>query len=190
MVCLYTVLSYTTLRDTTAAYNRPDDNHVLEPHTRADLKLSRRALADVTPFLLLTARRRVEEEELERSTVVCSLLEGAPDDRFQEILARQIDTPEKFLRFLSLLIGFASGYIGDNITAGAGAASWGVGPGQGVLELLARAISERPESIDHLASVVEYIRRGPNAEAILPPAWDDVWLPVLEARRAMVEEEL
>ena len=175
---------------TIAAYNRPDDNHVLEPHTRADLKLSPRALADVTPFLLLTARRRVEEEELERSTVVCSLLEGAPDDRFQEILARQIDTPEKFLRFLSLLIGFASGYIGDNITAGAGAASWGVGPGQGVLELLARAISERPESIDHLASVVEYIRRGPNAEAILPPAWDDVWLPVLEARRAMVEEEL
>ena len=175
---------------TIAAYNRPDDSFLLHSHTRADLKLSPRALADVTPFLLLTARRRFEEEVLERSTVVCSLLEGAPDDRFQEILARQIDTPEKFLRFLSLLIGFASGYIGDNITAGAGAASWGVGPGQGVLELLARAISERPESIDHLASVVEYIRRGPNAEAILPPAWDGVWLPVLEARRAMVEEEL
>lgn len=175
---------------TIAPYNRPDDNCSLEPRTRAEFKLSPRALADVTPFLLLTARRRVEGALLERSTVVCSLLEGAPDDRFQEILARQIDTPEKFLRFLSLLIGFASGYVGDIAAVGAGAASWGVGPAQGVLELLARAIAERPESIDHLASVVEYIRRGPNADTILPPAWDDVWLPVLEARRAMVEEEL
>ena len=174
---------------TIAPYNRPDDSYSLEPRTRVDLKLSPRALADVTPFLLLKACRRVEGELMERSTVVCSLLEGAPEDRFQEILARQIDTPEKFLRFLSLLIGFASGYFGDIVAAGTGAASWGVGPGQGVLELLARAIAERPESIDHLGSVVEYIRRGPNAEEILPPAWDDVWIPVLKARRAMVEEE-
>ena len=64
---------------------------------------------------------------LERSTVVCSRLEGSPDDRFRQILARQIDTPEKFLRLLALLIGFASG-IGAEVSAtGDGSASWSGG---------------------------------------------------------------
>ena len=59
--------------------------------------------------------------------------------------------------------------------------------GHGVLELLARALSEAPESIDHLEPIVERLRRMPNGRVILPPGWDDVWLPALAARRAMLE---
>ena len=174
---------------TIAAHNRPTETGLLRPHEPADLELPPRDLADVTPFLQLTAHRTVEGEVVARSTVICSILEGAPDVRFQEIIARQIDTTEKFLQLLALLIGFASGSSGDIAAAGDGSASWSAGAGQGFLELLARALSERPESLDHLASIIEYLRRPANGRVILPPGWDDVWLPALEARRAMLEEE-
>ena len=57
------------------------------------------------------------------------------------------------------------------------------------LELLARALAESPESIDHLEEIVEHLRRSPRGKAVLPPGWDGVWLPVLEARRAMRADE-
>ena len=172
---------------TIAAHNRPAETHLLDPARPTDFEMPPRELADVTPFLQLTARRSVKGVVVERSAVICSRLDGAPDDRFQEILARQIDTPEKFLRLLALLIGFASGSGGDFSVTGDGPGSWSAGAGPGVLELLARALSETPESIDHLEPIVERLRRTPNGRVILPPGWDDVWLPVLAARRTMLE---
>ena len=172
---------------TIASHNRPAETHLLNPAGPTDFEMPPRELADVTPFLQLSAHRTVKGVVVERSTVVCSQLDGAPDDRFQEIMARQIDTPEKFLRLLALLIGFASGSGGDFAATGFGPGSWSAGAGNGVLELLARALSETPESIDHLEPIVERLRRMPNGGAILPPGWDDVWLPVLAARRSMLE---
>ena len=170
---------------TIAPHNRPDESHSLTQEDPVDFELPQRELADITAFLRLTVSRKVNGETLERSTVVCSRLEGSPDDRFRQIFARQIDTPEKFLRLLALLIGFASGIGTDVSLTGNGSASWSGGPGQGVLELLARALAESPESIDHLDEIVEHLRQSPHGRAVLPPGWDDVWLPVLEARRAM-----
>ena len=178
------------MRVTIAAHNRPAETFLLNSDEPIDFELSPRELADVTPFLQLTARRTVKGQVVERSAVICSRLDGAPDERFQEIMARQIDTPEKFLRLLALLIGFSSGSSGDIAGTGDGPASWSSGPRQGFLELLARALSERPESIDHLESIVDHLRRPANGRAILPAGWDDVWLPALEARRTMLEEDL
>ena len=176
-------------RVTIAPHNRPAETRALTPVEPIDVELPPRELADITPFLQLVARRTVEGKELERSAVICSRLEGAPDERFQEILARQIDTPEKFLRLLALLIGFASRAGGDVAVTGDRPASWSAGAGQGVLELLARALSERPESIDHLEAIVEHLRRSPSGRAVLPQGWDDVWLPALQARRAMQADD-
>ena len=170
---------------TIAPHNRPTETHPLTPAEPIDVELPPRELADITPFLRLTGRRTVGRTMLERSAVVLAQLDGAPDDRLQEILARQIDTPEKFLRLLALLIGFAAGRGGAGSVTGDGAAAWSAGAGQGVLELLARALSERPESIDHLEAIVEHLRRSPSGREVLPPGWDEVWLPALEARRAM-----
>lgn len=170
---------------TIAPHNRPDETFPLSQQEPVDACLPPRELADITAFLRLTARRKVNGKTLERSTVVCSRLEGSPDDRFRQILARQIDTPEKFLRLLALLIGFASGVGTDVSVTGSGSASWSGGAGEGVLELLARALAESPESIDHLDEIVEQLRQSAHGRAVLPQGWDGVWLPVLEARRAM-----
>ena len=167
-------------------HNRPIETSPLRSGERVDVEFEPRGLADLTPFLRLTVRRTVNGEALERSTVICSRLEGAPSERFDQILARQIDTPDKFLRLLALLIGFASRTGSDAALTGDGSGVWAAGIGQGVLELLARALSENPESIDHLEAIVEQLRRFPSGRAVLPAGWDEVWGPALEARRAML----
>ena len=128
---------------TIAPHNRQAETYPIRPAEPVDIALPARDLADLTPFLRLTVRRTVEGVVLERSTVVCSRLEGAPGERFDQILARQIDTPEKFLRLLALLIGFVSRGGDEVAVAGNGSGSWAAGTGQGVLELLAaRAVRE------------------------------------------------
>ena len=94
---------------TIAAHNRPSETYELRPGEPVEIELSPRDIADVTAFLQLTARRTEAGAVIERSTVVCSQLDGEPDDRYHDIFARQIDTPEKFMRLLALLMGFASG---------------------------------------------------------------------------------
>ena len=175
---------------TLAAYNRPSETHPLIPAERVDVELRPRELADVTPFLQLGARRMVRGELAESSNVICSQLRGAPAGRFDEIMARQIDTPEKFMRLLVLLIGFGSSIGAGSSGGGGGTAAWSPSVAQGFLELLARALSESPESIDHLESIVDRLRLRSDGSAVLPEGWDDVWLPVLEARRAMLEVDL
>ncbi len=171
-----------------APHNHPAEAHELRPGAAVEIELEPREIADVTPFLRLTVSRTDEGPVIERSTVICSQFDGGPDDRYHEIFARQIDTPEKFMRLLALLMGFGSVILAGSASGtGSRGGSWSTGAGQGVLELLARALSENPESIDHLATIVEHLRGSSSGVAILPPGWDDVWIPALEARRAMQE---
>ncbi len=173
---------------TIAPYNHATETYELHPAEPVEIELPAREIADVTAFLQLTARQTDRGVVLERSTVVCSRLDGAPDDRRDEILARQVDSPEKFMRLLSLLMGFASGSVlGNGGGTGGLGGGWSTGAGQGVLELLARALSENPDSIDHLARIVEHLRRSSSGTAVLPSGWDDVWKPAFEAWRAMEE---
>ena len=173
---------------TIAAHNRPSETCELSPGKHIEIELSPREIADITPFLQLTASQMDGGTKIERSAVVCSQLEGEPGDRYNEIFARQIDTPEKFMRMLALLMGFATGnVVASDSGTGYSTGSWSTGTGQGVLELLARALFENPEAIDHLAAIVEHLRGSVSAMSILPPGWDDVWIPALEARRAMLE---
>ena len=72
------------------------------------------------------------------------------------------------MRLLALLIGFAAGSGLEAAVTGNGQGSWSAGDGQGVLELLARALSERPDAIDHLEGIVEHLRRSPNGRSVLP----------------------
>ncbi len=135
------------------------------------------ALDEVTPFLLARVSTTAPDgTPLTRSTVVRAHLVNDPDDRLDEILARHVDTPEKFLRFLLLLLGLSDGalFLGDG-TAGEGAGWSGSGGSNGLFELLVRAATDKPEVVDDLQRIVTRLRATERGRQALPDGFDDLW---------------
>jgi hypothetical protein len=174
-----------------AAYNRPIDRHQLQPGAPARVELAARAAVELTPFLLLSASTRVAGRLIDRSAVVQAQLVGGPSDRLEEILVRQIDTPEKFLRLLLLLLGLgttpmALAHLTPTGTAGG---DWNQGAPLGVFELLVRALAVNPAAIDRLAGIVERLSRHDQGPQVLPPGWTEVWATVAAARQLLNHHE-
>lgn len=138
------------------------------------------ALADVTPFLAV----RIELGGLGAATVVRAVLDGDPPGRLDMVLASQVDTPEKFLRFLALLLGLDSGaaLIGaDSPASGAGAEFGVLGPGGGVLEAVLRALADNPQAVTDLDRLVQGLRRTEQGRAVLPDGFGTLWETVMAA---------
>ena len=90
-------------------------------------------MVDVTPFLVV---RVTDARGESRATVVLAALTGDPPGRHDELLARQIDTPEKFLRLLALMLSLGgAGGMADLLGDGTGSARWNAGQ-LGVFETL------------------------------------------------------
>lgn len=147
------------------------------------------ALADVTPFVVLRAERTEGQLMVERSTVVRATLINDPDGRLDEVLARQVNTPEKFLRFLALLLGLE----GSPLSAGGGIAgdgptfTWLAGAGLGVFELIVRSVADRPQAIDHLDRLIAGLQATERGREILPEGFSDLWSIALDARQRVAE---
>lgn len=137
-------------------------------------------LTEITPFVIIHAR---DERGEQRSTVVCADLIGDVKHRRDAVLARQIDTPEKFLRFLHLMLslGGATGAPLPGTNSG-GFGSWS-SDGAGVFETLVRSLAENPEGLDDLARLVERMRDATSSGS-LPAGFDELWEPVWRARLA------
>ncbi len=151
---------------------------------RATVEFASMAGAEITPFMILSCVGRGEVGEVEKQIVVCAELAGGPPERLDELLVRQIDTPEKFLRLLDLLLGLGGAFVPESI-AGAYATegSWGNGGlGPGLLELVARSLAERPEALDALESLVARLSSTERGRAILPPGWNVLWESMQGAR--------
>jgi hypothetical protein len=144
---------------------------------------------ELTPFALITARRTVAGEVIQRSTVVRAELVGGPADRFAEIMARQIDTPEKFLRLLFLILGLGPGAtLASLAKTSVGIGSWGGGDGAGIFEALVQALAVDPSSIDRLEEIVTRLATREESIRVLPAGWDEVWATVRAARKALPAE--
>ncbi len=142
--------------------------------------------ADVSPFLVL--RATVEDESagsLTWATVVRAELRTDPAGRLDEILARQIDTPEKLLRFLVLVLGLGrldlASLGGD---AGESAAGWTFGGSSstGLFEALVRALAEQPRRFDDVSRLVERLLCTERGREVLPDGFEALWTVVCEAR--------
>lgn len=167
----------------------PGTSRELAAATGADARFDNVALTDVTPFVVLRLSDG-EAPPVELSTVVHATLVG--DDsarRLDEILARQVNTPEKFLRFLALLLGVGGA---DGLLAGGGAAGgefgdWTSGAGTGVFETLVNALASRSAALKDLSLIVARMRSTDAGRSVLPPGFDQLWDAIAEAL-AQIEE--
>lgn len=139
-------------------------------------------LPDVTPFLVV---RATSPEGLQGGTVIRGLLVNDPEGRLDEVLARQVNTPEKFLRFLALLLGLGNPHL-LVILAGSGNSTDGsanVGAAPGILELILRALADRPEALTDLDRLVQRLAATDAGRKVLPDGFEALWRVVTAARR-------
>ena len=164
---------------------RPGNAHSLPIKGDGPAVFAALDLTEITPFLVIHATDTRGER---RSTVVCAELMGDVSHRRDAVLAQQINTPEKFLRFLYLMLTLG-GSDGARLPLGntGGFGSW-PSDGAGVFETLVRALATNPEGLDDLAKLVERMRSQADSAASLPAGFDEVWEPVWRARLAQKEE--
>ena len=137
----------------------------------------------ITAFIAVTLRLDAGggrgEAQGETTFVVNAELLGAPADRKDRVLAALLADPARFIEYLLLLLGQADEAMG----ATGGSAIWrgaqaALARGDGappLLEVLLRAASRAPESLEHVAGLVDSLRQTPEGRAALPPGFDEVW---------------
>lgn len=145
------------------------------------------ATADISPFVVLRLSAPLGTEVIEQSTVMRAELIGDPPGRLDEVLARQVDTPEKFLRFLALLLGLIDGPPLPNRKGNGDGATWSFSGmfGQGVFEMLVQAVCARPQAIVDLDRLVSRLEETEQGRAILPEGFAELWSTVLAAHAAL-----
>lgn len=153
-----------------------------------DVRFAGVSLPDVTPFWTL---RVTDTSGLTLGTVLHAPLENDPPGRLDAVLARQVNTREKFLRFLALLLGLgdtvALWAVGSN--PGSQPVDWvpGLGGSTGVFELVLGALAERPESLADLDRLVSRLRETDAGRRILPEGFDSFWAAVTGALSTLRE---
>ncbi|MDQ6613356.1 MAG: phospholipase D family protein [Actinomycetota bacterium] len=178
-----------TIAVTVAPYNRPAETTGAQPGATFAAVLQPRPSVEVTPFLVISGSSTTKGAKAERRILVCAALIDAPPGRADEILIRQIDTPEKFFQLLALLLGFgAAPTPPPGGTADGGAGSWAAMSATGIFELLVRGLAAQPEGIDRLAAIIDGLRASDLAAKILPAGWDDLWAAVNGARQLIGRE--
>jgi hypothetical protein len=141
-------------------------------------------LPDVTPFLVV---RATSPEGLQGGTVIRGLLINDPAGRLDEVLARQVNTPDKFLRFLALLLGLGNPHLLAMLTA-SGTSEGGyanIGPAPGVFELVLRALADRPQALTDLDRLVRRLQATEAGRGVLPDGFAAFWQVVEEAQRQL-----
>ncbi|MEV0842018.1 phospholipase D family protein [Actinocatenispora sera] len=172
------------LRASIGLLTRPGESRPIRPGEPLDCHFDGLTITELTPFLILTVRG---DRGQQRRTTVRARLLGDPDGRLDEILAEQIATPDRFLKFLLLLLGFGeSGALPSLAATGAGGA-WS-GTGSGLFELMVNALADRPDALDDLRRLVRRLLGTERGRAVLPDGFEELWDAVQAAHEALSEE--
>lgn len=143
------------------------------------------AVPDITPFVALHLSdpgTSAGSQPLQVASVVHARLIGDPPTRLDEVLARQVDTPEKFLRFVALLLGLAGpiGSAPSSMTAGGGS-TWAAAGGSGVFEVVVNALATSPGALRDLDRLIERLESTNAGRRVLPDGFRGLWGPVKAA---------
>jgi len=164
-------------------FNHPSEETPVSPGKPLLVELVARDGADLTPFLLFKVRTTIGKQALQRSAVVVADLIGGPADRLDDILVRQLDTPEKFLQFLLLLLGLGELTLPqDGDPAKDFGGQWRQAGRLGLFELLVRALAIDATAIDRLDEIVQRLSKTSAGSTVLPKGWTDLWTTVVQAR--------
>ncbi|WP_210604612.1 phospholipase D family protein [Brevibacterium oceani] len=161
-----------------------DSRTTTEDDHEVDVEFGPFASADITAFFILTV---TNDGGAAASTIIRTTLVNPPSDRLDRIMERQIDTPEKFMRLIMLMLQLGDSSAGNGMeslrfdsSTGPGKVAWGA---PGTLEALLRVVAVSPES---LIDVDRQMRRFRELDAdtetsIVPTGFAGLWTEVRKA---------
>lgn len=174
------------VRLTAELLTRRGEAVTVETGAKVSARFAGLAVVEITPFLVITV---ADGAGRTASTIVRCTLVHDPQGRLDEILARQVDTPEKFVRFLALLLGLGFDSTQPAGAEGAGGeGSWTGVAAPGVLELLMRGLVDQPKQLDDLARLVERLASTDRGRQLLPKGFAELWTVIDEVRRDVMTE--
>jgi hypothetical protein len=117
------------------------------------------------------------------------LLEGAPADRRDRVLRSVLRDRDRVLRFLIFLLADGDPQQAAGLLASGDRTGDGEGEDSYVIDLplfesLLRALEREPAKLDHVAGLVEDLRKTPEGEALIPEGFTEIWDPIWAAREA------
>jgi hypothetical protein len=117
------------------------------------------------------------------------LLEGAPADRRDRVLRWVLRDRDRVLRFLLFLLADgdprqAVGLLVSGDQAGDGEGEDSFALDLPLFESLLRALEREPAKLDHVARLIEDLRKTPEGEALIPEGFTEVWDPIWAVREA------
>ena len=150
-------------------------------------RFDRLSLAGLSAFFAFHVLAQDGEVRCEARFVLNIPLDGAPTDREERLLRTLIGNRSRLIRFLTLLLcedGVAPPTAADGILADDRAPSSviGNGNGDGIFEMLVRALDRTPERLDDVASLMKDIESRRDGESLFPEGFETVWQPIWSAR--------
>jgi hypothetical protein len=148
----------------------------------------------LTSFFAFEVTADSEEASVSRMFSVNVPLEGAPPERQERILRTLLDSSEKVLRLILLLLAEGGedqheGLIAAQRMLGSitdGDTRNGSGPASFPLfEALVRTLERNPSKLDQIARLLEDLHSTPESKRLVPEGLDDVWQQMMEARRRL-----
>jgi hypothetical protein len=147
----------------------------------ATINFSGMSIFAVTPFWTFRLRGKVGKAEQIVEFVLRLPLEGMPVGRTAAIMSSLINSSERFLRYLALLLSDDPTAPGKGIlrrgTRGGGAAN-GAEPSWNttvVLEDLIRAYSRNPKRLERIEALLTDLKQGTPAASVIPPEFEEIW---------------
>lgn len=120
-------------------------------------------------------------------------LENAPEDRRERILRSMLDSPGKVLRLILFLLA-EGGSDGETVAAVRGVLAGDAGDGEGginggyelpLFEQLVRTLARNPAALDRIDALLAELRGSEETRGHIPEGWDDIWRPIMAARKEM-----
>ena len=124
-----------------------------------------------------------------RSATLVAHLQGAPRDRLDHVLARQIDTPDKFMRYVLLVLSMDQPHflsqlaLTDTTRDNDATGPAGTFGSAGLLELVLRNLRHRPGTIAQLDRLMRRLRRTEEGRSRIPPEVARLWPQIVKAAR-------
>ena len=140
-------------------------------------------LTSISPFVAVETRLERDGAFASRRCLIAARLIGDPADRKAKLLADFLSSKADLLRLLILLLGdeaaagaFASSGLESSLRgSSAGATSGDEFP---LFELLVRALSRDPSSLEQIARLRQEIEEAPDLISLLPDGFDALWAPI------------